>query len=224
MPFKLSILCTVLIFGPFWAIFGPIWQFWVIFGYFGSFWVIFGPFFGAIFLAKNVSVLFLLLFASLPDQQAMTLHWVHLATECKLRLENNSVASCLSSLILIWMHLYLIFQKSRTYESLLKIPWKKISKVNSSLTDSLLRSTRGTSLASDCLTPECQDRWWYYSIWDDRIVSYHRLLEYILFFYYCEITFTFFSPAWEAAPSPHRQFQALLRQTIMFLPFQMVLY
>ena len=47
-------------------IFGPFRQFWVIFG---LFWVIFGPFFGANFLAKNVSLLFLLLFASLHQRQ-----------------------------------------------------------------------------------------------------------------------------------------------------------
>ena len=48
--------------GHFWVIFG---QFWVIFG---LFWVIFGPFFVLIFLAKNISLLFLLLFASLTNK------------------------------------------------------------------------------------------------------------------------------------------------------------
>ena len=59
----------MLIFGQFWVIFRSFWQFWVIFGpfwvIFGLFWVIFGPFFGAIFLATNWSLQFLLLFASL---------------------------------------------------------------------------------------------------------------------------------------------------------------
>ena len=69
----------MLIFGPFWVIFGPFWQFWVIFGHFweilGHFWAIFvnfgsflGHFFVLIFLAKNVSLLFLLLFASLTNK------------------------------------------------------------------------------------------------------------------------------------------------------------
>ena len=49
--------------GHFWAIWGNFGSF---LGYFGSFCVIFGPFFGANFvLAKNWSLLFLLLFASL---------------------------------------------------------------------------------------------------------------------------------------------------------------
>ena len=54
-------------------------------------------------------------------------------------------------------------------------------KVNSSLTDSLLRSTRGTSLASDCLTPECQDRWWLWWWWVGRLKISLRFFLHFLF-------------------------------------------
>ena len=83
-------------------------------------------------------------------------------------------------------------------------------KVNSSLTDSLLRSTRGTSLASDCLTPECQDRWWLWWWWWADLKSVCAFF----FIFFSPVLFLFicFSPAWEAAPSPPPQYQALLRQ------------
>ena len=48
MPFKLSILCTVLIFGPFWVIFGPNWAI------LGHFWVILGNFLVLIFWVKKL--------------------------------------------------------------------------------------------------------------------------------------------------------------------------
>ena len=83
-------------------------------------------------------------------------------------------------------------------------------KVNSSLTDSLLRSTRGTSLASDCLTPECQDRWWLWWWWWADLKSVCAFF----FIFFSPVLFLFicFSPAWEAAPSPPPQYQAQLRQ------------
>ena len=58
----------VLIFGPFWVIFGPFGQFWVIFGPFGvilgSFWVIFG----AIFFGQTcISAIFITFCISGPN-------------------------------------------------------------------------------------------------------------------------------------------------------------
>ena len=55
------------ILGHFWAIFAILGHFWAILGNFGSF---LGHFFMLFFLAKNVSLLFLLLFASLLWQSA----------------------------------------------------------------------------------------------------------------------------------------------------------
>ena len=59
----------VLIFGPFWVIFGPFGKFWVIFGLFGQFWVILGLFwvilghfwaiFSANFLWQNMPLCYL---------------------------------------------------------------------------------------------------------------------------------------------------------------------
>ena len=54
----------VLIFGPFWVIFGPFRQFWFIFG---PLRVIFGPFFGANFFGqKFISAIFITFCISAP--------------------------------------------------------------------------------------------------------------------------------------------------------------